>query len=181
MPINTDQLGQHLKRGLAPVYFVYGEEVLLVEESCRAIRDTAHAAGYLDRQVFTVESGFDWNGLFATTQSLSLFAERRLIELRLPTGKPGEDGAKILVEIATQSPADTVFLVSCGKLEKATRAAKWVKALEAAAVTVVAYPLEAAQWPAWIRRRMEAKGLKPGPGVVDLLAHLMEGNLLACA
>jgi DNA polymerase-3 subunit delta len=181
MPINTDQLGQHLKRGLAPVYFVYGEEVLLVEESCGAIRDAAHSAGYLDRQVFTVESGFDWNGLFATTQSLSLFAERRLIELRLPTGKPGEAGAKILTEIATQSPADTVLLVSCGKLDKATRAAKWVKALEAAAVTVVAYPLEAAQWPAWIRRRMEAKGLKPGPGVVDLLAQLMEGNLLACA
>ncbi|MDH5513081.1 MAG: DNA polymerase III subunit delta, partial [Gammaproteobacteria bacterium] len=93
MQINADQLGQHLARGLAPVYFVYGEETLLVEESCQAIRAAAHAAGYLDRQLFTVESGFDWNGLFAGTQSLSLFAERRLIELRLPTGKPGEAGA----------------------------------------------------------------------------------------
>lgn len=181
MQINTDQLANHLKRGLAPVYFVYGEELLLVEEGCQAIRAAAQAAGYRDRQLLTVESGFDWNGLFAATRSLSLFAERRLIELRLPTGKPGETGAKILVEIAAQPPADTVLLVSSGKLDKATREAKWVKALESTGVSVVAYPLEPAQWPAWIRRRMEAQGLQPGPGVVDLLAHLMEGNLLACA
>jgi DNA polymerase-3 subunit delta len=96
----------NLKRGLAPVYFVYGEELLLVEESCRAIRNAAHAAGFLERQVLTVESGFDWNGFFASTQSLSLFSERRLIELRLPTGKPGEAGAKILTEVAAQPPAD---------------------------------------------------------------------------
>ena len=181
MQINTEQLSNHLKRGLAPVYFVYGEESLLVEESCQAIRDAARAAGYLDRQSLTVESGFDWNGLYASTQSLSLFSERQFIELRLPTGKPGEAGAKILTEIAARPPADTLFLVSAGKLEKATREAKWAKALEGAGVAVVAWLLEAAQWPAWIRHRMEAKGLKPGPGVVDLLAHLMEGNLLACA
>ena len=181
MPINADQLAQHLKRGLAPVYFIYGEETLLVEESRQAVREAAHSAGYLDRQTFTVESGFDWNGLFASTQSLSLFAERRLIELRLSTGKPGEAGAKILAEIAARPPADTVFLVTAGKLEKAVREAKWAKALEAAGMAVVAYPLEPAQWPVWIRRRMEAKGLKPGPGVVELLAYLMEGNLLACA
>lgn len=181
MQTSPDQLSNHLKRGLAPVYFVYGEEVLLVEESCRAIREAAHAAGHAERQVLTVESGFDWNGLFASLQSLSLFSERRIVELRLPTGKPGETGAKILAEIAAQPPADVVFMVVCGKLEKATREAKWAKALEAAGVAVAVYPLEAAQWPAWIRRRLEARGLKPGPGVVDLLAHLMEGNLLACA
>jgi DNA polymerase-3 subunit delta len=181
VPISADQLLHNLKRGLAPVYFVYGEELLLVEESCRAIRDAAHAAGFFERQVMTVESGFDWNGFFASTQSLSLFSERRLIELRLPTGKPGEAGAKILTEVAAQPPADTVLLVSCGKLEKQTREAKWAKALEAAGVAVAVYPLEATQWPTWIRRRMEMTGLKPGPGVVELLAHLMEGNLLACA
>lgn len=181
MQTSPDQLANQLKRGLAPIYFVYGEEPLLVEESCAAIREAVQSAGYLDRQSLTVESGFDWNGLFASTQSLSLFSDRRLIELRLPTGKPGEAGAKILMEIAAQPPADTVLLITSGKLDKATRETKWAKALESAGVTVVAYPLEPAQWPAWIRRRMEAKGLKPGPGVVDLLAHLMEGNLLACA
>jgi len=181
MQISPDQLSNHLKRGLAPVYFVYGEEILLVEESCRAIREAARAAGYAERQVLTVESGFDWNGLFASLQSLSLFSERRIVELRLPTGKPGETGAAILTEIAAQPPADVVFLVTCGKLEKATRESRWARALEGAGVAVPVYPLEAAQWPAWIRRRMETQGMKPGPGVVDLLAHLMEGNLLACA
>jgi DNA polymerase-3 subunit delta len=181
MQISPDQLPAHLKRGLAPIYFVYGEEILLVEESCRAIREAARAAGYTERQVLTVESGFDWNGLFASLQSLSLFSERRIVELRLPNGKPGEAGAKILTEIAAQPPADVVFLVICGKLEKAAREAKWARALEGAGAAIAIYPLEPAQWPAWIRRRMEARGMKPGPGVVDLLAHLMEGNLLACA
>jgi len=181
MQISADQLPSHLKRGLAPVYFVYGEEQLLVEECIRAVRDAAHADGYLERQVLTVESGFDWNGLFNSTRSLSLFSERRLIELRLPTGKPGEAGAKVLMEIAARPPADTVFVVSSGKLDKQTRETKWVKALESAGVVIAVYSPEAAQWPAWIRRRMEMKGLRPGPGVVDLLAHLMEGNLLACA
>jgi DNA polymerase-3 subunit delta len=181
MQISVDQLAHHLKRGLAPVYFVYGEEPLLVEENCRAIREAAHAAGYLERQVLTVESGFDWNDLFNATQSLSLFSERRLIELRLPTGKPGEAGAKILMEIAAQPPADMIIVVSSGKLDRQARETKWVKALEGAGDVIAVYPLEAAQWPMWIRRRMEGKGLKPGPGVVELLAHLMEGNLLACA
>ncbi len=181
MPISAEQLAGHLKRGLAPIYFVYGEELLLVEESCRAIRETAHAAGYHERQALTVETGFDWNGLYATTQSLSLFSARRLIELRLPTGKPGEAGAKILVEMTEHPPADIVLVVSCGKLDKQARDAKWAKALENAGVAVAVYALEATQWPLWIRRRLEMKGLKPGPGVVELLAHLMEGNLLACA
>src|SRR3989344_7696445 len=121
MQISADQLANHLKRGLAPVYFVYGEELLLVEESCQAIREAAQANGCRDRQRLTVESGFDWNELFASMQSLSLFSDRRLVELRLPTGKPGEAGAKTLIEIVSQPPADTVFLVSAGKLDKATR------------------------------------------------------------
>lgn len=181
MSLSPDQLVQHLKRGLSPIYLVYGDEPLLVEESCRAIRDVAHAAGYQERQVLYVESGFDWNGLFHSTQSLSLFSERRLIELRLPTGKPGEAGAKILMDIAAHPSADIIFLVSSGKLDKQAREAKWVKGLETAGEVIAVYPLEGAQWPSWIRRRMEMKGLKAGAGVVELLAHLMEGNLLACA
>jgi DNA polymerase-3 subunit delta len=181
MQIGADQLATHLKRGLAPIYFVYGDEPLLVQEAGAAIRAAAQATGFAERQVLTVESGFDWNGLFAETQSLSLFAERRLLELRMPTGKPGEVGAKILVELAGQPPADTLLLVTAGKLEKQTREAKWAKALEAVGVVVAIYPLERAQWPGWIARRMAAKGLTPGPGVAELLAHHMEGNLLACA
>jgi len=181
MQISADQLASHIKRGLAPIYFLYGEEQLLVDESVRVIREAVRAVGYQERLVLTVESGFDWNGLFNSLQSLSLFSERRLIELRLPTGKPGDEGAKMLIEMAARPPADVVLVVVCGKLDKSSRETKWAKALEAAGVVVASYPIDAAQWPMWIKRRMEARGLKPGPGVTELLAHLMEGNLLACA
>src|SRR3989338_4009300 len=180
MPINADQLAPSLKRGLAPVYFVHGDEPLLVREAADAIRAAATAAGFSERQVLTVESGFDWNSLSASTQNLSLFAERCLIELHLPTGKPGETGAQQLVQYAAAPPPDTLLLVIAGKLEKATRESRWAKALDAAGATVIAWPIETAQLPGWIARRMLARGLKPGAGVTEVLAYHMEGNLLAC-
>ncbi len=180
MQVNPDQLAVTLKRGLAPVYFVHGDEPLLVREAADAIRAAALAAGVTDRQVLTVEAGFDWNALRTSTQNLSLFSERRLIELHLPTGKPGEAGAQVLMQLAAEPPADTVLLVIAGKLEKATRESRWAKALDAAGVTVIGWPIEAVQLPGWIARRMQARGLKAGAGVADLLAHHMEGNLLAC-
>jgi DNA polymerase III subunit delta len=181
MQISADQLPQHLKRGLAPLYFVYGDEPLLAQEACDAIRRAAQAAGFGEREVLAVESGFDWNALFASTQSLSLFSERRLIDLRIPTGKPGETGTKIIADLCANPPADTLLLVSTGKLEKQAREAKWVKLLEKAAVTVAVWPIDAAQLPRWIAQRMAARGLTPGPGVAELLARHMEGNLLAAA
>jgi DNA polymerase III subunit delta len=181
MNVSADQLPAQLKRGLAPMYFIYGDESLLVQESCDAVRDAAQAAGFGEREVLTVEAGFDWDALYASTQSMSLFAERRLIELRIPTGKPGDAGTKILVELSDNPPADTLLLVTSGKLEKQAREAKWVKALEKTAVTVAVWPVEPTQLPAWIARRMAARGLKPGAGVAELLAHYMEGNLLAAA
>ena len=180
MQVNSDQLVSQLRRGLAPVYFVHGDEPLLVREAADAIRAAATAAGFSERQVLTVESGFDWNSLFASTQNLSLFAERRLIELHLPTGKPGEAGAQQLAQYAAAPPPDTLLLVIAGKLEKATRESRWAKALDAAGAAVIVWPIETAQLPGWIARRMLARGLKPGAGVTELLAYHMEGNLLAC-
>ena len=181
MQIYANQLEAQLKRGLAPFYLVYGEEPLLVEEAIDAILAAARAAGFQERQLASVEPGFDWDALFASTRSLSLFSERRVIELRLPTGKPGEAGAKILIELAGAPPADTLIIVSAGKLDKQARAAKWVKSVEAAGVAVAVYPPEAAQLPAWIAGRMRAHGLTPGPGAAELIAYRIEGNLLAGA
>lgn len=181
MQLSVANLDDHLRRGLAPAYLVYGDEPLLVNEACDAIRAAAQAGGFTERERHTVESGFDWNALFASSQSLSLFAERRLIELRLPTGKPGETGAKMLLDMLAQPPADTLLLVVTGKLEKRDREAKWVAAFAEAGATVAIYPIETTQLPAWITRRMRARGLVPGAGVAELLAHHMEGNLLAAA
>ncbi len=181
MRINADQLAGQLRRGLASVYFISGGEPLLAQECGDLIRQAAHAAGFIEREVLTVEPGFDWNALYASTQSLSLFSERRLFDLRLPTGKPGELGAKTLTQIVGQLPPEVLLLISAGKLEKQSRQAKWVKALEDAGVSVTVYPIETEQFPRWVTRRMQAKGLKPGPGAAELLAYYMEGNLLACA
>jgi DNA polymerase-3 subunit delta len=181
MQLNADQLPSHLKRGLARVYFISGDEPLAALECADAIRAAAVAAGYADRAVHTVESGFDWDALYADTRAGSLFAARRLIEVRLPSGKPGEQGARTLTELAGDPSPDIVLLVTTGKLEKQARAAKWVAALEGAGVSITLYPTDARQLPGWIERRMRARGLIPGPGVTEMLAHYTEGNSLACA
>lgn len=181
MQLRFEELTGHLQRNQAPIYLVSGDEPLLVQECGDFVREAAHKRGYSERQVLTVEPGFDWNGLFNETQSMSLFSERRLMELRLPTGKPGETGAKIIIELAGNPPADVLILITTGKLERQQRGAKWVKALTDAGVHVTVYPVEASRLPAWIDRRLRARGLLPAPGVTELLAHYMEGNLLACA
>jgi len=181
MQLSVANLDDHLRRGLAPAYLVYGDEPLLANEACDAIRAAAQAGGFTERERYTVEAGFDWDALYSSSQSLSLFAERRLIELRLPTGKPGEAGARMLIDMLAQPSPDTLLLIVTGKLEKRDREAKWVSAFAEAGAVVAVYPVEAAQLPAWITRRMRARGLTPGSGVAELLAHHMEGNLLAAA
>ncbi len=181
MQIGAEQLSNQLRRGTAPLYFVFGDEPLLIEECVQSIRDAASAAGFAEREVANVEAGFNWNDFYASLQAGSLFSNRRLVELRLPTGKPGDAGGKILIELAQSPPTDIVLLVRCAKLDKAARVTKWAKAFEAAAVTVTVYPLETAQLPRWIDRRMRAAGLVPGAGVTELLAYHTEGNLLAGA
>ena len=181
MQINADQLTRHLERALAPFYLVSGDEPMQVDECAAAIRRRALAAGCSERSAFTVEAGFDWDQLRATTQSLSLFAERRLIELRLPTGRPGETGAQLLAELARQASADTLFLVISAKLDKTQRESSWVQAIEAVGTHVVVWPLDAQKLPAWLTQRFAARGLQPEAGVVDLLAWHLEGNMLAAA
>lgn len=181
MQVSAEQLGNQLRRGLAPLYFLSGDEPLLIDECVQAIRAAATAAGFAEREIANVETGFDWNDFYASLQSGSLFSSKRLVELRLPTGRPGDAGGKMIVELAQSPPADVVLLVRTGKLDKAARATKWAKTLESAAVTITVYPLENAQLPRWIDRRMRVAGLVPGPGVTELLAYHSEGNLLAGA
>ncbi len=180
MRLNANQLGRHLEQGLAPVYLISGDEPLLVDEACAAVRVRARALGY-ERQVATVEAGFDWHDFAAGLSSPSLFASQSLYELRLPTGKPGDTGAKTLVRLVEQSLPDTVLLVITGKLDKATQQSKWATALEDAGVHVQVWPLEPARLPEWIAERLRARGLKAEPAVAELLAQFTEGNLLAAA
>ncbi|MBZ0070301.1 MAG: DNA polymerase III subunit delta [Gammaproteobacteria bacterium] len=181
MQLKPEQLAQHLQQHLAPIYLIHGDELLLVQEAVDVIRAAARARDYADREVLTVERDFDWNRLTEASNNLSLFAERRILEVRLPTGKPGDAGGKALRAYAARPAEDTLLLIISGKLDAQQRKSKWVTDLEAAGVGVPVWPVDARALPAWIRARMRAAGLQPTPAAVDLLAERIEGNLLACA
>ncbi len=178
MRLNADQLPAALARGLARVYLVSGDEPLLVAEACDAIRGAARQAGYADRAVFFIDRSFDWDQLRQAAQSLSLFADRRLFELRMPGGKP-DKGAAVLVDLATRPPPDVVCLVIAGKLDHKAGDSPWVRAFEQHGTWVRAWPVEAAALPAWLRARAAALGLEIDPDAAHLIVERVEGNLLA--
>jgi|SRR5271165_95363 len=176
--LNLDQLSTALGKALAPCYLVSGEEPLLVGEAADAIRAAARAGGYADRSVFFIERGFDWDELRGATQSLSLFSERRVIELRLPTGKP-DKGAQLLIALAGRPPPDVLTLIITGKLDKKSSEAPWVQAVAQHGVWVPVWPVGAAALPAWLAARAKQAGVDIEPGAVQLIAERVEGNLLA--
>ncbi|ACL73357.1 DNA-directed DNA polymerase [Thioalkalivibrio sulfidiphilus HL-EbGr7] len=181
MRLKPEQLARHLEQGLAPVYLFAGDEPLQLMEAADAVRAAARTRGYTEREVFTADRSFDWSALTAASDSLSLFAERRILELRLPTGKPGTQGAKALEAYCLRLPEDTLLLVHAGKLEKSAANSKWVKSLEQAGVMIQVWPLSLAETAGWIARRLRSRGLVPDEPAVRLLAERVEGNLLAAA
>ncbi len=181
MKLKLDQIKSHLAKGLMPVYLVSGDEPLQVGEACDAIRARARELGYGGREVMYVETGFDWGILRAAANSLSLFSERRIIELRMPGGKPGDAGSKALIEYAERPADDAVLLVTTGKLDKAVLASKWCSALDRSGVVIQVWPVEGRQLPGWIAQRMRGKGMEPSADAVAALAERVEGNLLAAA
>jgi DNA polymerase-3 subunit delta len=180
MQLKPEQLDTHLKKQLAPVYFVSGDEPLRVMEAADAVRAAARAQGYDEREVLTVQPGFDWYSLQSEAGNLSLFSERRIIDLRLPTGKPGREGAQALRDFTARLPEDTLLLVTAGKLEQSARKSKWVQALDKAGVVMFVWPLNDREFNAWVAARMRRRGLLPTDEAVAMLAARVEGNLLAC-
>lgn len=181
MRLRADQLDNHLRQGLAPLYLVYGDEPLLVQETADAIRAAARQRDYGERECLTVDTGFDWNTLLQISATASLFAPRRLLELRLGEAKPGDAGSRVLQTYAQRPPADVILLITSGKLDSTTQKSRWFTALEAAGATIPLWPVDAGRLPGWIRQRMQARGLRPAPEAVTLLAEQVEGNLLAAA
>jgi len=179
MRIRGEQLEATLGKGLAKVWLVSGDEPLLVDEAAARIRVAARAQGYDERQGFMAETGFDWRAWVAGFDSLSLFASRRLVELRLPTGKAGVEGGGVLEAWAANPPADTLLLLTAPRLDKATLNTKWVKAIEAAGILAVTTPPTLDQLPAWIGARLARHGLKADRDTLAWLAARVEGNLLA--
>ena len=183
MKLSPAQLGKHLQGSLAPVYVVSGDEHLLCQEACDAIRAACRQQAFSERQVLSVESGFDWGQLLEAGANLSLFAERRLLELRIPSGKPGDKGAAALLHYLARPAEDTVLLISLPKLDGSTQKTKWAKALiDGKDVQFLqVWPVDAAQLPQWIRQRLSQAGLAADQEAVELIAARVEGNLLAAA
>lgn len=179
MNIPADRLPAHLARGLAALYVVVGDEPLAAQEAGDAIRAAARAAGHTERIIYSVQGRYNWQGIFADGDNFSLFAERRLAEIRIPSGKPGVDGAKALETYAARLPADTLSLISLPGLDWKTMQSRWFAALAKSGVVVEAKPVERTALPGWIERRLARQDLRADRAALEFLADQVEGNLLA--
>ncbi len=185
MQVRADQLAAHLQKGLRPLYAVWGDEPLLAQEAGDAVRAAARAAGCTERQVHTVAGAhFDWSGLLGASMAMSLFADRQLIEIRIPSGKPGKDGAEALQRYCQATSDDVVTLVQLPKLDRQQQASAWFTALDRAGVTVRVDPIDRKALPQWIAQRLARAGQRVEAGeagrqALAFFADRVEGNLLA--
>ncbi len=180
MKFSSEQLAGHLKKSLSPVYLVSGDEIVSVQESMQAIRYKAHSQGFSERRQFVYERGFDWETVFFEAKSMSLFAEKKLIEIRLTSTKIGDSGSKAVQEICrSMLDPDLVFVIVCAKLDPSTQRSKWVKSLEAAGAWVQIWPIELTRLPQWIGQRAQHKGLEISALGIQMIVERVEGNLLA--
>jgi len=178
VPLTPEQLEAGLARRLAPAYLIAGDESLLVQEAADAVRRAARAAGFGDREVHDVERGFDWAAFEDSVSSMSLFSDRRLIELRLPTAKAAEPGSEVLGRILGNPPDDVVLMAIAPKIDK-RKMPKWAAAFASAGEFVEAWPVGLDRLPRWVEGRMRRAGLVPDQDAVRLLVERCEGNLLA--
>jgi DNA polymerase-3 subunit delta len=187
MQVALAQLEAQLNKGLRSLYVLHGDEPLLVQEAGDAIRTTARRQGYTERTVHTVAGAhFDWSAVLAAGGSLSLFADRQIVEVRVPSGKPGKDGGAALQRMAEQAQGNdsTLTLVVLPRLDRMTKSTAWFAALEGCGVSVQVEPIERAALPQWIAQRLARQGQRviageEGQRTLQFFADRVEGNLLA--
>jgi len=187
MQLPAAQLSAQLQRGLRPLYTLHGDDPLLQQEAADAIRAVARAQGYTERTVFTVSGAhFDWSAVLAAGGSLSLFADKQLVEIRIPSGKPGKEGSQALQQLAEAAAGNdsALTLVLLPRLDAATLKGAWFAALDANGATVRIDPVERAQLPGWIAQRLQQQGQRVAGGeegqrTLAFMADRVEGNLLA--
>ena len=187
MQLAASQLTPHLQKGLRSLYTLHGDEPLLIQEAADAIRATARAQGYSERTVHTVAGAhFDWSEVLAAGGSLSLFADKQIVEIRIPSGKPGKEGSPALQKLAegAQGNDSTLTLVLLPKLDKMTRGGAWFSALDNFGVTLQVEPVERAALTQWIAQRLQHQGQRVASGnegqrTLQFFADRVEGNLLA--
>jgi DNA polymerase III subunit delta len=185
MQLRPDQLAAHLQKGLRPLYTLWGDEPLLVQEAADAIRAAARAAGHTERQVHTVSGAhYNWSGLLGASQAMSLFADKQIIEIRIPSGKPGKEGSEALQRYCALNSDDTVTLVTLPRLDGTQQKSGWFTALDGAGMTLKFDPIDRKLLPPWIAQRMAVQGQRvqggeAGQRTLAFFADRVEGNLLA--
>lgn len=179
MRVYPEKLAAELERRVAPVYIVSGDEPLLVQEACDQIRAALKQADFTERDLFHAEGNFDWDRVLFSAGSMSLFAEKKILEIRLSSGTPAAAAATALATYAEAIVSDTVMLLVMPRIDAKVQKQKWFKALEASAVWVQVWPIDFKQMPQWIGGRFRRAGLKASPDAVNALIERVEGNLLA--
>ncbi len=180
MRLYPEQLPQHLQAGLAPCYFIYGDEPLLKQEALDTLRQAARTLGFDERHRFDADEGLDWDGIFAASQSMSLFSQRQIIELHLPD-KLDKTGSDRLRELLGQCHGDLLLLLTGPRLNQQQQKSAWFKALAAAGPQVPVFTPDARHFPRWLTQRLHHHGMSADPEALHWLAYAFEGNLLAVA
>ena len=179
MNIKPEQLQNHLSNQPASLYFAFGSEILLFEQSLTTIKDAAKKLGFNERFRFDIDGNFSWDAIFHLISSPSLFADKRIIECRLTTGKIGVKGSKALSELTENLPDDIMLIISSGKLDMAQQKSKWFKALDKKGVIIQHWEVQSEQLVGWIVNHMSQLGLSSSNEVANAIAYCTEGNLLA--
>ncbi len=181
MRIQPEQLTTALKKSLAPVYLVCGDEPLQVGEAADEIRACSRNAGYSVREVLVAEGNFDWRQLALEADSLSIFSEKKIIDLRIPSGKPGAEGAKALIEYCKHIPEETILIISSSKLAAQAQKSRWFQDIDKVGAVIQVWPLQGSELLKWLQRRSRKKGMQIEQDGLKALASRIEGNLLAAS
>lgn len=179
MLIKTEQLASRLKQNHLPLVWISGEDPLLMQEACDTVRQYARENGIIEREVLDAGKDFDWNLLLASGNELSLFADRKLIDLRINTAKLEENARTALMAYLANPNPDNLLLMTTGKVDKPSQATKWFKALETQSLFCQVWPISEKDLPDWIRQRLQRMGMDADPEALQILADKVEGNLLA--
>ncbi len=181
LKIKPESLAAQLRERLLPAYLISGDDPLLTGEAVDAVRRRAREMGFTERDVHFMDRGGDWDAVQASVASLSLFAEKRIVEVRLPTGKPGVTGAKVLKRVIESAGSDTLVLILTGRLDRDAGNSDWARAVEERGAAVAIWPIARAAFPEWLQTRARLLKLQVAPDALALLAERTEGNLLAAA
>ncbi len=181
MNVRPDQLSAILPKKIYPLYFVGGDEPLQQMEASDEIRQFLRSQDYSEREVLDIDANFDWQIFIEETASMSLFATRRILELRIPSAKPGKQGAQILKQYCQRPAEDTVVFIHAGKVEASAKKSVWFKAIEQVGMVVQCWPVNVGKLPAWVKQRFLQCEMQPDADVVAYISQQVEGNLLAAA